>query len=139
MKKKKFIRVLLSLCLVASIVLASCAAEEEEPPPPPSTNGEPPPPPPDATAVEITVSAKFATFQPSTITVAKGQTVKLTIASTDIGHTFTINELGINVSVGAGQTVTREFTVEEAGTFAFYCAVPGHRGAGMEGTFNATE
>jgi nitrite reductase (NO-forming) len=89
--------------------------------------------------MEITVTAKFATFEPATITVAKGQTVKLTVTSTDTRHTFTIDELGIDIAVGAGQTATKEFTVEQAGTFAFYCAVPGHRGAGMEGTLKATE
>jgi uncharacterized cupredoxin-like copper-binding protein len=26
-----------------------------------------------------------------------------------------------------------EFVAEEAGTFAFYCSLPGHRGRGMEG------
>ncbi len=85
------------------------------------------------------VTASYATFQPSTISVAKGQTVKLTITSTDASHTFTIDELGINVAVGAGQTVTKEFTVEKAGTFVFYCAVGQHRAAGMEGTLKATE
>ncbi len=62
----------------------------------------------------------------------------LTLTSLDTSHTFTIDELGINISVGAGLTVTREFKVDKAGTFAFYCAVPGHRDAGMEGTLEVT-
>ncbi|MBI2288107.1 MAG: cupredoxin domain-containing protein [Chloroflexi bacterium] len=72
------------------------------------------------------------------MTVAKGKTVKFTITSRDTSHTFTIAELGINIAVDAGQTVTRELKVEKAGTFAFYCAVPGHRSAGMAGTLTVT-
>ncbi len=94
---------------------------------------------PEATGTDIEVTARYASFQPSTITVTKGQTVKLTLTSRDTPHTFTIDELGINISVGAGQTVAKEFTVEKAGTFTFYCAVPGHRDAGMEGTLETTE
>jgi heme/copper-type cytochrome/quinol oxidase subunit 2 len=73
------------------------------------------------------------------ITVAKGQTVKLTVTSTGGSHTFTIDELGINIAVSSGQTTTEEFTVEKAGTFYFYCAVPGHLDAGMVGTLEATD
>ncbi len=120
------------------------AAPTPTPAPPPTPYPAPKPPPtstptPEAAAIEITVTAKFATFEPSTITVAEGQTVKLTLTSKDAPHTFTIDELGINIAVGSGQTATEEFTVEKAGTFSFYCAVPGHRDAGMEGTLEATE
>ncbi len=93
---------------------------------------------PEATEIEIKVMAKYASFQPSTVTVPMGQMVKVTITSMDISHTFTIDELGINIAVGAGQTVTKMFTPEKMGSFAFYCAVPGHRGAGMEGTIEVT-
>jgi nitrite reductase (NO-forming) len=71
--------------------------------------------------------------------VAKGKTVKITISSKDIAHTFTIDELGINIPVGGGLTVTSEIKVDKAGIFTFYCAVPGHRDAGMEGTLEVTE
>ena len=110
------------------------------PTPAPIPNPTPTPTPTTPVAVmEVTVTARYATFQPTTLTVAKGQTVKLTITSRDTPHTFTIDELGINFAVGAGQTVTKEFTVEKAGIFTFYCAVAGHRSAGMVGTLTVTE
>ena len=37
--------------------------------------------------------------------------------------------------VGPGNSVTLEFTPNQDGTFAYYCDVPGHRQAGMEGKF----
>ncbi|MFQ5876005.1 MAG: cupredoxin domain-containing protein [Dehalococcoidia bacterium] len=88
---------------------------------------------------EAVVIATYPAFHPSAITVVKGETIHLKITSTDRSHTFTIDELGINISVDAGQTVTKEIKVDKAGTFTFYCAVPGHRGAGMEGTLSVAE
>lgn len=132
----------LVLSMAVFIFGISCQAYQPTPSPAPAPAPPPapsPPPTPETAGIDIMVTAKFAAFDPSTITVAKGQKVKLTITSTDAPHTFTIDELGINVAVGTGQTVTKEFTVEKAGTFAFYCAVPGHRGAGMEGTLKVTE
>ncbi len=144
MKQSKLLTVAITVSLL-SVARIGCAGQNPAPTPAPSPAPSPAPtlppaPAPEAAAfLEITVTAKFATFEPSTITVAKGETVKLTLISTDAPHTFTIDELGVNVSVGAGQTVTKEFTVEKAGTFAFYCAVGQHRAAGMEGTLKATE
>ncbi len=135
-------RILLQVLIIGILLLSACGAP---PAPQPTEQPAPAPTPPSspapgaATFLEITVTAKFAIFNPSTITVAKGETVKLTVTSTSGSHTFTIDELGINIAVGSGQTVTKEFTVEEAGTFSFYCAVPGHRDAGMEGTLETTE
>ena len=133
---KKLITILASFLLVGVLIFTACAAPEVEQE---EEEEEEIVPPPEDAAIEITITAKFATFEPSTITVAKGQIVRLTVTSTDIYHTFTIDELGIDVPVGSRQTVTKEFTVEEAGTFAFYCDVGNHRSAGMEGTFKAAE
>ncbi len=37
--------------------------------------------------------------------------------------------------VGQGNSVVLEFTPDKEGTFAYFCAIPGHRQAGMEGKF----
>lgn len=55
-------------------------------------------------------------------------------------HDFNVEELGRGTDViGPGET--DEVTVElEAGTtYTYYCSVPGHRQAGMEGTLQTTE
>ena len=132
--------------ILLPIMLIGCAWQSTTPTPAPAPVPTPPTPAPaptptpsptpKAAETEIVVTVKYATFQPSTITVFKDQPVRLIITSTDTSHTFIIAELGIDVAVPAGQTVIKEFTVEkQAGTFPFYCDVPGHQSAGGEGTF----
>jgi len=67
--------------------------------------------------------AKQFEFVPGTITVKKGDTVKLTITSTDVEHGITIPEFGVNQTIPAGQTATVEFVASKAGTFEFHCNV----------------
>jgi len=40
----------------------------------------------------------------------------------------------VHVAVGPADTAYLEFTATEPGEYVFYCTVPGHREAGMEGT-----
>lgn len=42
-------------------------------------------------------------------------------------------QFALHVAAEAGHAATIEFTPTEAGTYVFYCTVPGHRVAGMEG------
>ncbi|MFQ5880720.1 MAG: plastocyanin/azurin family copper-binding protein [Dehalococcoidia bacterium] len=48
----------------------------------------------------------------------------------DGGHV----EAALHVAAAAGEKGMIEFTAEKAGNYVFYCSVPGHRLAGMEGT-----
>lgn len=74
-------------------------------------------------------------FEPDRVTVAAGEvTVELT-SEPAAPHTFNIEELDdVEVVMAAGgETATG--TIElEPGTYTFYCSIPGHRQAGMEGT-----
>jgi len=72
-------------------------------------------------------------FEPNTLTLALGQPVRLEIESQG-NHTFTVDELGIDVVLVQGETNIIEFTPDTAGTFEFYCATAGHREAGQVGT-----
>jgi nitrite reductase (NO-forming) len=62
-----------------------------------------------------------------------GEQVKLELKSQDIQHTFTIEELGIQVEILPGQTATVELRGAREGTYTFFCSVPGHREKGMAG------
>ena len=79
------------------------------------------------------VSGNFF-FNPNNITLKKNQPVRISFKNSGF-HTFTIDELGVNVPL-QGSSATVEFTPTKAGTFEYYCAVPGHRERGMLGSLN---
>lgn len=67
-----------------------------------------------------------------------GDTVKVTLISGE-GTQHNVLFEGANAQskdvVGPGNSVTLEFTPGQDGTFSYYCNIPGHRQAGMEGKF----
>lgn len=73
-------------------------------------------------------------FEPSRLSASAGEVlIELTAEEAD-RHTFTIEELNDREVVEAAAGQTESGTVElEPGTYTFYCSVPGHREAGMEG------
>ncbi|OGH64138.1 MAG: hypothetical protein A2821_02530 [Candidatus Magasanikbacteria bacterium RIFCSPHIGHO2_01_FULL_41_23] len=83
----------------------------------------------------FTLTAKNWEFSPSTISVKKGDTVKLTITSTDVEHGFALPEFNVNKKFKAGETVNVEFVADKSGSFPFTCSVfcgSGHKS--MKGT-----
>lgn len=81
------------------------------------------------------MTAKQWSFEPSTITVNKGDKVKLTIQNIDVTHGFGLTEFGINRELTPGKTEMIEFTADKAGTFSFFCSKmcgSGHKS--MKGT-----
>jgi plastocyanin len=48
-------------------------------------------------------------------------------------HTFTIDELGVNLNVPSSGKRQVTFTAAP-GTYTFYCGIPGHKDMGMQGT-----
>lgn len=71
-------------------------------------------------------------FDPSELTFSLGDTINLEMTSEDEFHTFTVDDLGIDVLVDAGGTETLTFTFDKAGTFDLIC-IP-HEALGMVGT-----
>ncbi len=71
----------------------------------------------------FTLIAKQWEFSPKTITVKKGDRVKLTLKSVDVEHGFLLPEFAIDEKLKPGQTVTVEFTADKTGEFTFRCNV----------------
>ncbi len=137
--------------LVASallLVLTGCGATSSAPPPAASAVAEPPAPapapqPPAAkpapTPSPVALQTKVVSldsgnlfFSPSDFTFKVNQPVRVNYTNQG-HHTFTVNELGVNVALDdASGSFT--FTPKKTGTFSLYCAIPGHRDGGMEGT-----
>jgi heme/copper-type cytochrome/quinol oxidase subunit 2 len=86
----------------------------------------------------INMTAQQWSFTPSTITVKKGQKVKLVVESVDVDHGLFI--MDINTELKAGTTSVIEFTANEVGTFSFLCSVQcGSGHGGMRGTLVVEE
>lgn len=70
-----------------------------------------------------------------------GDIVSVTLMSGEgAEHNFTLPDLNVDSPhvLGQGKTVTVTFGVDHAGTFPYFCSLPGHRQAGMEGKFVAS-
>lgn len=79
---------------------------------------------------EFTLTADNWTFTPSTISVKKGDTVRLKITSIDKEHGIAIPDFNINEKLPVGEEVVIEFVADKEGTFTFFCSVPcgeGHK------------
>ncbi|MBI2031922.1 MAG: cupredoxin domain-containing protein [Candidatus Levybacteria bacterium] len=89
---------------------------------------------------EITVVGSPFKFDLKTITVKKGQKVKILFKNAQGNHDFVIDEFDVKTQVlNAGEEEAVEFTADQAGTFKYYCSVGNHRAMGMEGTLTVEE
>lgn len=85
-------------------------------------------------AREIAVTATDFAFDPDEIAAEAGEDLAIVLTSEDMVHDFVIDELDVHVAADRGETATGGVTADEPGTYTYYCSVPGHRAAGMEGT-----
>lgn len=69
----------------------------------------------------IAVTAKRFEFVPSTITLKKGETVKLVVTSEDVTHGLFLRPLKIDTDLTPGKTEELTVTPQSAGTFAAIC------------------
>jgi plastocyanin len=74
-------------------------------------------------------------FEPTTGTIDAGKVTITLTAEKAVNHDVVIEGVSKEPVVAAAAGKTKSGTVElKAGTYTFYCDVPGHRSAGMEGT-----
>ncbi|MET0422074.1 MAG: plastocyanin/azurin family copper-binding protein [Acidimicrobiia bacterium] len=84
---------------------------------------------------QIDISAKNFSFTPDKITTDAG-IAEITLESTAGLHdlVFANGYQGFQVEAdGTGQSDSKKIDLTK-GTYTFYCSLPGHRAAGMEGT-----
>jgi plastocyanin len=74
-------------------------------------------------------------FSPNEMTVNKGDKVTITFSNAGGIHDFVIDEFKAKTeTIETGETSTVTFVANKAGSFQFYCSVPGHLQKGMKGT-----
>lgn len=115
--------------------------------------------------LEVTLLAAEFRFEPSRVEVIAGQLVTITMENMGtVEHDFVIQEIPVEKSPGESEPPTPGHTMDEMevepavhmgamagmsdsvsfvptkpGTFEFFCAVPGHKEAGMVGTLDVRE
>ena len=96
---------------------------------------------PGAKRVEASVSVKEWKMDPANLSVAAGSRLVLTIRNDgDSPHHFVIPGLGLHlVDIAPGATRTVELNVDKAGTYPYFCDIPGHAQLGQQGTLTVTQ
>jgi cytochrome c oxidase subunit 2 len=91
---------------------------------------------PTGPVTEISISAKEFAYTPATVTVKKGEVVKINFTNDGTtAHNFTIGEFNVATkTIGPGESDSITFTPNLAGTFKYFCSVDSHRSLGLEGT-----
>ncbi|HZD24829.1 MAG TPA: cupredoxin domain-containing protein [Alphaproteobacteria bacterium] len=84
---------------------------------------------------KVTVVAREFKFEPDAIDVKQGQHVTILFRNEGkLSHNLAIPELGLHTdTIQGGKQETLDFVAKKTGTYAFWCAVPGHKQAGMRG------
>ena len=91
----------------------------------------------EAAASDIALTAENVAFSDSFLAATAGE-VTVTLGNEDLfWHTFTIDELGVDLRVPVGAALSASFEAPP-GEYEFYCGIPGHPEAGMVGTLEIT-
>ena len=129
------------LTLSVAILAGACGGGDDEEPTPrptafaPTATTAPTQPTGNGTAtgqvVNVTHNENPYVFTPDTYDFELGKTYSLVFEAPGEFHTFNVDELGIEISINAGEIATHTITPSVAGSFKLYC-VP-HESLGMVG------
>ena len=84
---------------------------------------------------EIEVSGDEYAYTPSSISVKKGEKVRITFTNNgNLPHNLVIDELALSTkTIVSGKSDMIEFTAEGDADLEFYCSIGNHRNLGMQG------
>ncbi len=89
---------------------------------------------------EVAVKVSKQGFQPSRITVRRGETTRLVLSAADGEHCFAIEAFRVEKRVVPGRPTRLELTPGHAGVFPFYCCLASGDAAKVErGELTVTE
>ncbi|MBI4441489.1 cupredoxin domain-containing protein [Candidatus Woesearchaeota archaeon] len=89
----------------------------------------------EAPVRDIHIEAFQFTYDPAEIHLRAGERVRFHLSTRDVGHSMTIESLGLHVAAAPDHPGVQEFTAPQPGTYAWKCKVPcgaGHKN--MNGT-----
>jgi cytochrome c oxidase subunit II len=76
----------------------------------------------DTTPRRIEITASKFSYNPSAITLKKGEPVVLALRSTDVTHGLVVKDLGVKVELKKDQTQEVTITPDKVGTFQGKCS-----------------
>lgn len=125
----------IALALLAAVALASCGGDDDSSANGSSSNGGDNGAASDQTATLVT---KEFSFTPDSLELNAGKAeIVIDNSGGVVEHDFTVDELDLKIY--AAPTTTESASADlVAGTYEFYCSIPGHREAGMEGTLTVS-
>jgi len=89
---------------------------------------------------EVAVRVSKQGFQPSRITVRRGETTRLVLSTSEGEHCFAIEALRVEKRVVPGRPTRLDLTPGQAGVFPFYCCLESGEAARVErGELTVTE
>ncbi len=120
-------QIIITMLVILVIFISGCAAYKQ-----PTTQATTPTTP-TGEVKEFTIRGSSFKLNPSSITVNKGDIIKITFINEGGGHNLCVEGKGCTKTISSGQSDTLQFTADNSGALAFFCSVPGHRQSGMEG------
>jgi heme/copper-type cytochrome/quinol oxidase subunit 2 len=89
---------------------------------------------------DVAVKVSKQGFQPSRITVRRGETTRLVLSAAEGEHCFAIDAFRVEKRVVPGRPTRLELTPGQAGVFPFYCCLESGEAARVErGELTVTE
>jgi plastocyanin len=122
------------LFLAATLSIAACGGGNDDGSAGP-TAGTGPTGPVEAT---LDVEASEFAFEPDALSASADTVTAIQVTNVgSIEHDLRIDEGDLTIVADRGETAEGTFSLP-AGTYAFYCSIPGHREAGMEGVLTVS-
>ena len=81
----------------------------------------------------ISMDAFSMGFNPEVIYAKEGSSFKIDITSIDIAHSFDMDDFDVHMSFKEGGNLIISLNNIKEGEYEYYCAIPGHKEAGMKG------
>jgi cytochrome c oxidase subunit 2 len=80
----------------------------------------------------VEIMASHQGFQPSTVSLRRGEPVRIVLSTADDTHCFAVDAFRVEKRITPGRTTTFDFTPDRSGTFPFYCCLESGRAAVVE-------
>ncbi len=132
---KRSLSGLVAIVLLVSLLTVACGSKSTPAPTAVIPTSTPAPGTPAATPATLQVKVEMGNFAfaPSTIVVPQGRAVELILHSNEGEHSFTSDELHIDVSVDTSGDAKKTIRVDVPGNYVFYSKLPADKTRGMIG------